>query len=238
MREIGFSTGALARGDFISALETIRRHRLTAVELSALREHEMGPLLDKLAQIDLDGFKYVALHLPSAYDGHNEERVIAELAEKVPKEVCLILHPDAAVRLERWSCLGDQLLIENMDKRKPTGRFVSELEKIFQALPEAGLCFDIGHARQVDMTMMEAERILKTFGQRMKQVHISEVNSASRHDRLSWPAVWAFQSVAGLIAESVPIIIEAPVQEDEIEDEIARSQTALAGPELRFAAAP
>jgi hypothetical protein len=48
-----------------------------------------------------------------------------------------------------------------------------------------------GHARQFDTTMTEAYRILQLFADRLCQVHVSEVNSASQHDRLSYSAVLA-----------------------------------------------
>ena len=55
-----------------------------------------------------------------------------------------------------WRQLGDRVLVENMDKRKPVGRTVEELDLIFEQLPAAGMCFDIAHARQVDSSMTEA----------------------------------------------------------------------------------
>ena len=42
MRTFGISTGALAYGDFRRALEMLRRYDTNAVELSALRQPELG----------------------------------------------------------------------------------------------------------------------------------------------------------------------------------------------------
>jgi hypothetical protein len=72
-----------------------------------------------------------------------------------------------------------------MDKRKPGGRTVRELEYWFSEFPEASFCFDIGHARQVDTCMTVAYLMLKRFLPRLRQVHISEVNTQNKHDRLS-----------------------------------------------------
>ena len=69
---------------------------------------------------------------------------------------------------------GSLLCIENMDKRKPIGRSAGELRSIFDQLPDASLCFDIGHARQVDTTMTESYLILKEFGAKLRQVHMSQ----------------------------------------------------------------
>ena len=46
MRRIGFSTGAIARGDFRTALTRMQEHEIEAVELSALRIDELAPLIE------------------------------------------------------------------------------------------------------------------------------------------------------------------------------------------------
>ena len=95
--------------------------------------------------------------------------------------------------------------------------------------PEAGLCFDIGHARQVDPTMVEAYRILDRYGDRLKQVHMSEVNTASHHDPISRYAILAFQKVAGLIPASVPIVLETLIDcgQSDVRTEIRNAEMAL-----------
>jgi hypothetical protein len=87
----------------------------------------------------------------------------------------VVVHPDVIFTPGRWRHLGDRLLVENMDRRKPTGRNVRELQQIFDWLPEARFCFDIGHARQVDPSMTESSLLLEAFGDRLAEVHISEV---------------------------------------------------------------
>jgi|SRR6266568_3232799 len=63
------------------------------------------------------------------------------------------VHPDVIEDYSAWEYLGSALCIENMDQRKAIGRTADELGSIFDRLPSAALCFDIGHARQVDTTM-------------------------------------------------------------------------------------
>ena len=138
-----------------------------------------------------------------------------------------MLHPDAVHDYALWQQLGAALCVENMDRRKPHGRTAGELESVFEQLPQAGLCFDIGHARQVDSTMTEAYFILRSFGNRLRQVHVSEVNTRSTHDPLSFTSVLAFRQVAELIPENVPLILETPVCEDQIESEMAIVREAL-----------
>ena len=67
MKPIGFSTGALAKGDFATGLE-VQRYvaRIDAVELSALRDYELPNLVDAIPNLDLHGFEYVSFHAPSS----------------------------------------------------------------------------------------------------------------------------------------------------------------------------
>jgi sugar phosphate isomerase/epimerase len=114
-----------------------------------------------------------------------------------------------------------------MDKRKLIGQTASDLAEIFQDLPNASFCFDIGHARQVDPTMSEASAILQRFSRRIQQIHVSEVNTQSEHDSLSLESILAFQRVSHLVPTDVPIILESKVQESEINEEIQSALAAL-----------
>jgi hypothetical protein len=123
-----------------------------------------------------------------------------------------------------------------MDKRKPIGRTARELDRVFGQLPDASLCFDIGHARQCDPTMTEAYLILREFGSKLRQVHVSEVNTRSKHDPLSYASILAYQEVAHLIPANVPLILETPVTADQIEAEIAKVRKALPAPQQTMVA--
>jgi hypothetical protein len=94
-------------------------------------------------------------------------------------------------------------------------------------LPEASFCFDIGHARQVDPTMSEAALILRRFGSRLKQLHVSEVNTKSSHDRLTVASINACNKVYHLIPDQIPIILETPVSPNNIDAEIASAHLGL-----------
>jgi len=184
-------------------------------------------MLEALDELRLSQFGYIAFHAPSHFAAEDEERIVALLSGVCSRGWPIILHPDAIYEYSRWRPFGDMLCVENMDKRKPVGRTASELGVIFDRLPEAALCFDIGHARQVDSTMTEAYFILKRFGKRLRQVHVSEVNTRSKHDCLSYASILAFQEVASMIPEDIPVILETPVPEDQIEFEMERAREAL-----------
>ena len=57
MRPIGFSTGALAYADFRQGLTMVSSKGLASIELSALRQNELVPLLASLPTRDLSVFK-------------------------------------------------------------------------------------------------------------------------------------------------------------------------------------
>ena len=79
MRTVGFSTGALARGDYRHALEMLSDKPVTAVELSALRQDELRLLVEDLGNLNLRRFPYVAFHAPSSIDPSFEFRQSSSL---------------------------------------------------------------------------------------------------------------------------------------------------------------
>jgi len=227
MIPIGFSTGALAYSDFRHGLSLTREAGCSVVELSALRQAELSPLLDSLDSLDLTGFEYVSIHAPSQFEQAWEAHAWNRLLEQAWRGWPVVVHPDALCDFSLWRELGVLVCVENMDKRKPIGRSATELAFVFDRLPDASFCFDIGHSRQCDPTMTEAYRILCQFGGKLRQVHVSEVNTRSKHDPLSYASIRAYQDVAHLIPENVPVILETPVLPDQMEAEIAKVREAL-----------
>ena len=225
--KIGFSTGSLASGDVRKGLRMAAESETTAIELSALREEELEPLIKLLDKLDLGQFSYVSFHAPSRLIHMSEEQVVELLQSVAQRDWPIVVHPDVIQDFPLWQTLGRHLCLENMDKRKPTGRTVREMRGYFERLPYATFCFDIGHARQVDPTMLEARRFLLQFGDRLCQVHMSFVNSSSHHERLNFQARLAFQRVAGLIPKHAPIILETPVPEGLLDEEMKFAESIL-----------
>jgi hypothetical protein len=227
MENIGFSTGALSRADFRTSLDAMREFGTCVAELSALRMHEVGPLLDAIHSLDLSAFRYLSIHAPSSFTAA-EEVWLAEMLLPLAKAGWpIVVHPDTIHSHAHWLPFGRFLCIENMDKRKTTGRTAAELARVFEHLPDASLCFDIAHARQCDPSMTESFRILRTFGSRLMQVHMSDVDVTSRHVPLTWIAIRAFAEVAELIPPDVPVILESPVRIGNMEREAHAALEAL-----------
>ena len=170
--------------------------------------------------MDLNRYSYISFHAPSSFPAEEEASLFAALTQFVPKEWPIVLHPDTIHDASVWNASGHRVAIENMDRRKPTGRTAGELRPVYCVLPDARLCFDIGHARQCDTSMAESYRILDAYGSRLAQLHVSEVNSASQHDPITYGTKLGFQSIAHLIPAHVPLIIESRVSQSEISKEI------------------
>lgn len=226
MLNIGYSTGAIALGDFSKAIDLLDQHQFHAIELSALRVNEVEPLVAAVPKLNLKKYRYISFHAPSAFAEKEEDRLV-ELLSNLPLEWPIVLHPDAIHKFERWNVIAERLAIENMDRRKGTGRFVGELISIFDRLPRAKMCLDLGHSRQIDSSMIETYLLLKAFSSRIIQLHISEVDAMNRHDIISLAARLAFQQVRQFIPKSVAIIVESRVSEQEIESEALKVKEVL-----------
>jgi hypothetical protein len=207
---IGYSTGSIAKGDFNLAIEILSSHDITAIELSALRENEIRTLITSLNQLNLSRYQYVSFHAPSKLELIEENELI-DILQSVPEAWPIIVHPDIISNYKEWEVFSSQLCIENMDKRKPCGRTVRDLQFIFNQLPEATFCLDVAHARQVDPTMSQCYQMLKVFPERLVQIHLSDVTSDSNHVPLNMQAMDAYKRIIGNIPNNIPVILESPL---------------------------
>lgn len=230
MRAYGFSTGAIARGDFTRALALLAATDADAVELSALRTSELDPLIEALPTLSLARYRYASVHAPSRFSAGDESHIVAQLAGACARDLHVVVHPDAIHEPARWAALADWLCLENMDKRKPVGRTADELEPWFIALPQAGLCLDLAHARQVDGSMTEAYRIIRRFGTRVRQVHVSEVDTSSGHVQITRAAAADYELLVDLLPADAPIIIEAVVEPEQIVPELTKVRSLVDAP--------
>lgn len=227
-RSFGFSTGAIAKGDFHHALDLLVANDVRVVELSALRDHELPELMRNLTSLDLSFFTHVSVHAPSRFMQISEREAAKLLEVALELKIGIVVHPDTITNPDLWRHFGSFLWVENLDKRKVTARTASELEQLFETFPEAGFCLDVAHARQIDPTMSESVQMLSFFQERLRQIHASGLNSNSTHSVLSAGASSAFGQISHLIPQQIPIILESPIQENAIAGELSYARTAFA----------
>src|SRR5690242_17545417 len=91
---IGFSTGAVARGNYWRAIEVLRSQKVNVIELSALRASELEPLVADLHRLPVRDLHFVSFHAPSKFDRDAEETVVRHLWTVARKGIPSVVHPD------------------------------------------------------------------------------------------------------------------------------------------------
>jgi sugar phosphate isomerase/epimerase len=216
----GFSTGALAKGDFRRALQMLESYALDGVEISALRMAELPDLIEALTTLPLDAYEgRVSIHAPSKFTPEEEPELAARLADVAGDVMGIVLHAEAIHDASHWRSLGDKVLVENADGRKRTGRTTAEFAAVLSGLPNARVCLDLAHVYQVDPTMLEMRRMLKAFGDRVGQIHLSQLDHACAHRPLMLGIVHELRHVARLVPDTM-VILESCVDEASIASQV------------------
>jgi len=214
---IGISTGILHEYECNSRLEIANKISMNSIEISYLRKKELKNNLNSL-----DKYEYVSIHAPSDINKSDEEDIAYDLYQKFfQAKRNIILHPNAIVDFDIWKNFGNLICIENMDARKK-GKNTKELLEIFNKLPYASFCLDIGHSRQIDRSMTETLNMLREFSNRIKQIHISEVDVEGKHWPISNKCLEDFKKISNWLPKEIPYIIESLVKEEDILEEIGR----------------
>jgi hypothetical protein len=210
---VGCSTGFMLeqRGDWPGLVRRAAAEAPFAVELAALSEPELPALARYLEGGPSLPFLFTSVHAPSKERRIPELDLVSTLARLPCWIDAIVVHPDAIGEPELYRSLGRRLVIENMDARKPAGQTAEELAPFFHELPDAGLCFDIAHAKSIDPSMAEGERILDEFGDRLRHVHLSSLDENCHHVPLTEDDESLFASLLSRCRD-VPWILEAPTR--------------------------
>lgn len=228
----GYSTGALAKGDFVAALAMLEPIEIAAIELSALRVTELDALLEALPALPLQRYAHVTVHAPSWFAAEDEGKVADALARVADLVRGFIVHAEAIVDSAPWRALGSKVLVENADGRKRTGRTLEEFSRVMDELPDAKVCLDLAHAHQVDPTLLEAHRLSRAFADRIEQIHLSQLDHACRHQALSLGIVAELRRLAPRLPQTT-VILEAPVGPHLIARQLELARACFEGPEAR-----
>jgi hypothetical protein len=208
---VGCSTGYMheQRGDWPGLVRQAAAQSSFAVELAALSEPELPGLVRYLESGPSLPFLFVSVHAPSKHRRIPELDLVNMLAGLPHWVDAVVVHPDSIDEPSLYEQLGRTLVIENMDARKPIGQTAEQLEQLFDELPEAGLCFDVAHAKSVDPSMEEGARILDEFGDRLRHVHLSSLDDTCHHVPLTAADESLFAPLLSRCRD-VPWILEAP----------------------------
>lgn len=207
---IGCSTGFMRdeRGDWPALVRRAAMASSFAVELAALSERELPALLDYMASGPALPFFFVSVHGPSKHRELGEDELVARLASLPGWVDAIVLHPDTIEDPATYRALGRRLVLENMDERKAGGRTLDELLPVFDALPDAGFCFDVAHVKSVDPSLAEGRRMLDSLGGRLRHVHVSSLDADGHHVPLTAEDEELFRPLLGSCRD-VPWILEA-----------------------------
>lgn len=151
-----------------------------AIELSALSEEEVDPLVTYLGHRPALPFRYVSVHAPTKNRSMPESELIRRLGSLSNRVRTILTHPDVVEDATAYRRLGRRLCFENLDSRKSFGITVDDLHQLFDAVPEAGFVFDIAHAHEADPSMRLASDLLDRFRGRLRHVHLSSIREG-RH---------------------------------------------------------
>jgi hypothetical protein len=198
------------RGDWPALVWDALRTSVYAVELAALSEDELPGLVDYLGSgVELP-FRFVSVHAPSKHRKMSEAELVDTLVALPCWLDAIVVHPDTIEDVAQYRRLGSRLTLENMDARKDDGRSADELAPYFDALPDAGFCFDVAHAWSVDPSLEEGERLLDSFAGRLRHVHLSSLDETGHHLPLTPEHEDLFEHTLGRCL-GVPWILEAPL---------------------------
>jgi hypothetical protein len=211
---IGASTGFLVedRGDWPALADAAASLSPFTAELAALSELELPGLLAYLLSAGeaTPSFRYLSVHAPSKHLKMAEPKLVDHLSRLPAFVDAIVVHPDVMSDPGEYRRLGSRLVLENLDARKAGGRTADELAPYFAALPDAGLCLDVAHARSIDATMAGAHALLDRFAGRLRHLHVSSLDADGHHVPLRAEDELAFWPVLQRCRD-VPWILEAPL---------------------------
>lgn len=198
--------------DWKSAAEQARAYRLQGLELVVRAgwtgDDETGGLYALADELAASGrsVAYLSLHAPTV----DSESIANALAAVAPHVDAVVVHPDHLPRPQLLAPLGVKVAIENMDRPDRYGSTVTELEAVFEQLPEARFCLDIAHADRLDPTQQLAHQLLDRFGTRLAQLHLSQLSYATcNHLPLTGTAIERMRPALERCRQ-VPWMLEAP----------------------------
>ena len=209
---IGFTSGELDMDNIDNAAKIALESGLDTIELSCLKIPELHNALRRFKNIEFDKFKHISFHCPSHVTEYEEEYIFMVVKEFIKRhDWNIVVHPYIVHRYDLWRTLGNKILIENMYNKYKIWHTADQLQVLFNELPEASFCLDIGHVKQVDYTLNEMKTLCTVFKDRLKEIHVSEVEVNGHHAPLNESTIIVLRELRsyGVDMENLTYIIEA-----------------------------
>jgi len=219
----GFSTGVLHQYlDAKQSIKIIKQLGCAAIELGFVRKERMeNGWMEAITKEDLEGFKYISLHAPKMYYKDNEEtRDVFKRIERInnlrPLDL-VVFHLDNVVDVKVFKKALFPVGFENMDKQKPFGRTLKDIEKLLKKNADFRFVLDTNHIKSNDPSMKMINEFYSQLGHKIAEYHVSGLGS-------DYPHIPLFQTQKTDILEAVkdlskPIICESRLTPDNIRQE-------------------
>ncbi len=202
MTFLGFPTGSLKNSSQVDALHFYKAEGFSVPEI------HLSSTDDPLLPLGRQLFSDASVHLPSYLHTVEEEALAIGQAALAHGYTRLIIHPYVIKNPALWRKLGSALVVENMDFRFLGYRTAEDMALVFERLPEASFCLDVGHTESWNPG--EAMRLLDSFSDRLVAVHYSEIDRTNG-DHLSTVSDEIMKSHAVYLRRlprPVPVIFE------------------------------
>lgn len=192
---VGFTTGRLENeSSFTEKMKFFADLGCQAIEFSLLDYSRFELIKSHVKHTLIGFFAHRSIHAPVKSGDepvtyrddeptHALLRNLKWLCEAMRVAV-LVVHPD---RVEDWNVFKKYKLpicLENMDARKKTARTVADMGKFLEG-NDYGMVLDVNHCFTNDPTMQLSHDLHSSFGQRIREVHLSGFiepeESAKRH---------------------------------------------------------
>ena len=202
-------SGSPDRSKLIRYLKTLD---ISGVEIVFPTEQELNAF--HISSIDaqwLSGLPYTTIHAPfNLFSSHASEEtilkqlnVISELYENTHAK-SVVFHPAPYEKLAPLTDRNFHVTVENLPPGRHTG--IPELRRIFKKYPEFSFCLDISHAYL--WSKYETARLLREFGSRLSQIHLSGTYRRKSHQSLQSVSRDFLQTIEDIKQFDVPLVVE------------------------------
>lgn len=202
---LGFAIAGYTEIDYFNKFELVKKIGCQTIEIHL---HDIDSMylfknLRKLKRVLAD-FKKISLHAPAQKELYINSRLSIKNLDQLDRLINLlephivVIHPDSITTPSLITKRVWPLGLENMDWRKKTGRFVHELEDIFDVFPQSAMVLDLNHTYTLDPSMALAKDLWDRFEDKIRHFHISAFKGEGNyHEPFS-------QSDCNIILQTLP----------------------------------